>query len=108
MRKVLDMPLAKASICTDAPTKDSHNWGIVQWLYNGILYNSTEMFRAAWKSPGFERVPPNLDGHWTDVEDYDHRPPGRDKPPPVMIQPSGSRYDIDRKQRFVSWSTLSK
>ena len=80
----------------------------MQWYYNGILYNSTEMFRTAWHSAEFEKVLPNIDGDWTDVEDYSEGTPGRERPPPVMIQPSGSRYNIDRKQRFVSWSMLSQ
>ncbi|MCJ1433333.1 hypothetical protein MMC27_002693 [Xylographa pallens] len=61
------------------------------------------MFRAAWHSPGFEKVLPNIDGEWTDIEDYSRGPPGRETPPPVMVQPAGPRYDIDRNQKFVSW-----
>ncbi|MCJ1391556.1 hypothetical protein MMC18_004420 [Xylographa bjoerkii] len=87
----------------DASSSDISNWKIMQWFYNGVLYNSTDMFRAAWHNPDFEKVLPNLDGDWTDTEDYSHEPAGREKPPPVMIQPSGPRYDIDRNQKFVSW-----
>ena len=61
------------------------------------------MFRAALKSPDFERLYPNLDGAWTDLEDYGRGLPNRQIAAPVMVQPMGARYDIDRKERFVSW-----
>jgi primary-amine oxidase len=41
----------------DTTTRDSANWKVLRWYYNGILYNSTEEFRAAWQSPGFEKDP---------------------------------------------------
>ncbi|MCJ1381152.1 hypothetical protein MMC17_004261 [Xylographa soralifera] len=87
----------------DASSSDISEWKILQWYYNGILYNSTAMFRAAWHSPGFEKLLPNIDGEWTDIEDYSHGLPGREKLPPVMVQPAGPRYDIDHNQKFVSW-----
>lgn len=102
--------LAKSTVDpspTDVPTRDCSAWEIKQWYYNGFLYNSTETFRAAWQSPDFEKVQPNRDGDWTDIEDYSHGPPGREKPPPVMIQPSGPRYEVDRHENFVSWSMSS-
>ncbi|MCJ1472377.1 hypothetical protein MMC13_001024 [Lambiella insularis] len=87
----------------DIPTQDFSTWVITQWYYNGIIYNSTEMFRAAWRGPDFEKVQQNRDGDWTDIEDYSRGPSGREKPPPVMVQPCGTRYEVDRDEKFVSW-----
>ena len=88
----------------DTTTRDRANWKVLQWYYNGIFYDSIEDFRAAWKSTGFQKAAPNLDGDWTDLEDFGPGLPGRHKPPPLMIQPYGARYNIDEAQKFVSWS----
>ena len=79
------------------------NWSVLQWYYNGILYESTQAFREAWKSPDFEKTPPNLDGDWTLADPTTDGPPARKKPGPVMIQPSGPRYDIDHDEKYISW-----
>ena len=76
----------------------------MDWVYNDVFYNSTEALRAAIKDPSFARSKPNLDGDWTDTEDYSKGTPERQMPPPVMIQPMGPRYHIDRKENYVSWS----
>jgi primary-amine oxidase len=78
-------------------------WRVSQWYYNGILYTSTSMLRDAMDSPGFEICPHNRDGNWTDTEDLTDGDPGRRLPPPVMIQPQGPRFAIDKKQNFISW-----
>jgi len=59
--------------------------------------------RKAMHSPDFIKVPINAPGNWTDTEEYENGLPGRDKPPPVMIQPGGSRFLLDREQKFVSY-----
>ena len=87
---------------------DSTNLAILNWYYNDILYNSTEALRAALRDPSFERLRPNLGGDWVDTEDYSEGSPERQMPPPVMVQPSGPRYHIDRKESYVSWSKLSR
>ena len=83
---------------------DSNDWQILDWFYNGILYNSTEALRAAIRNPDFARPKPNLDGDWTDTEDYRQGTPERQMPPPAMVQPLGPRYHIDRKENYISWS----
>jgi len=55
------------------------------------------------QSPDFVKVPLNIPGNWTDTEEFDNGLPGRDKPPPVMIQPGGSRFLLDKEQKFVSY-----
>jgi primary-amine oxidase len=47
---------------------DPDSWTFGGWLYNGIYYKTTEEFRAAWSSPGFEKLKPNIDGVWTHTD----------------------------------------
>ncbi|KAK8005045.1 hypothetical protein PG990_011082 [Apiospora arundinis] len=79
------------------------SWKVGEWFYNGVLYESLEEFRAAIQEPGFLKTPPNLDGAWTDTEDFDASPDGRELPPPISIQPLGPRYKLDKKEKYVSW-----
>jgi len=83
--------------------RDSSKWKINEWYYNGIMYNSTESFRDAWKSGKVEKLPPNRDGSWTASEPLAKGLPDRDMNAPVMIQPEGSRYKIDVEENFISW-----
>jgi len=83
--------------------RDSSKWRINQWYYNGVLYNSTATFRAAWERGEIKKLPPNLDGSWTAAEPKKHGLPAREKPAPVMIQPEGARWKVDQKERHVSW-----
>nr|POE79850.1 amiloride-sensitive amine oxidase [copper-containing] [Quercus suber] len=79
------------------------NWKTGQYHYNGITYEHEQAFRRAIQTPGFKRTAMNLDGPWTDTEDFESSPDGRDLPPPVTVQPYGPRYKLDRKQNFISW-----
>lgn len=79
------------------------DWVVGEWFYNGVLYGDVGELRRAAGGPGFLRTPANVDGAWTDTEDFDARPDGRQLPPPVSVQPLGPRYRLDRAQRFVSW-----
>ncbi|KAG8157998.1 hypothetical protein KVR01_012270 [Diaporthe batatas] len=88
-------------------SREVSEWTAGEWFYNGQMFGSAEELRAAMRDPdgsGFVRTPPNLDGGgWTDTEDFDAHPAGRELPPPVSIQPLGPRYRLDRAERFVSW-----
>jgi primary-amine oxidase len=75
----------------------------LQWYYNNILYDSIYDLKEAMKSPGFEICPLNRDGNWTDTVDLTKGDPGRQKPPPLMVQPQGSRFSVDKQQNFFSW-----
>ncbi|KAK8070507.1 hypothetical protein PG997_010710 [Apiospora hydei] len=79
------------------------DWTVGEWFYNGVMYENLDKFRAAVFEPGFLKTPSNVDGPWTDTEDFDARPDGRELPPPISIQPLGPRYKLDRKERYVSW-----
>lgn len=86
-------------------SKPIDQWTVDQWFYNGQLFENVDHFRSAMKDPnsGFLKTKPNVDGPWTDTEDFDSHPEGRELPPPVSIQPLGPRYKLDKTERFVSW-----
>ena len=98
----------KVSLTPEITIEDVTRITVLHWYYNGILYDSTASFRSAWQSSAFEKIPPNLDGSWTDIEDFGDEVKERELPPPVMIQPLGPRYKIERKEKFVSWSELPR
>ncbi|KAK6438611.1 hypothetical protein LTR95_005183 [Oleoguttula sp. CCFEE 5521] len=87
----------------DAKSLDFEEWTVGQYYYNGVIYDDEHKLRAAINSPGFEKTPANLDGPWTDTEDFESTPAGRELPPPAVIQPYGPRYQLDRKQKYISW-----
>lgn len=87
----------------DASSANQMEWSTTGYFYNGVLYDSIEDFRAAIAKPSFQSTPPNLDGNWTETEDFDSAPAGRELPPPIPVQPYGPRYKLDRKEKFVSW-----
>ena len=64
---------------------ESVDWQIVQWYYNNVMYRTADELRAAMRDPGFVKATPNLDGQWTDIEDYELKPPGRDMAPPLSL-----------------------
>lgn len=88
-------------------SSDSDEWTTSEWFYNGMLYPNVDALREAWKSPDFVRLSQNLDGPWTDTENFDSNPPGRSQPPPLSIQPYGPRYKLDRRQQYISWMGFS-
>lgn len=88
-------------------SRDVARWVVGEWWYNGQMFDDADHLRRAMRGEegtgSFLRTPPNRDGPWTDTEDFDARPDGRELPPPVSIQPLGPRYRLDRAERFVSW-----
>lgn len=87
----------------DATSTDIGEWSVGQYYYNGIIYDNEAELRSATQHPDFVRTPPNVDGAWTDTEDFDSTPPGRELPPPISVQPYGPRYKLDQREQFVSW-----
>lgn len=84
-------------------SRDPEDWSISQWYYNGITYPSLEVFRSAWEKDDFVKVKPNVDGEWTEMEDFESTPEGRHLPPPVTIQPYGPRYSLSKKDQYVEY-----
>jgi primary-amine oxidase len=91
-------------IWLDIVGRNPSNWTLNEWYYNGILYDSTDAFRDAWKRGEVEKTPPNLDGHWTASEPESIGIEGRELTAPVMVQPHGPRVQVDVKEKFVKWS----
>ena len=87
----------------DIASPNPDNWTTSEWFYDGILYDDIKAFRTAWSSPNFTKVSANLDGSWTDTEDFHAQPRGRRLRPPLSIQPHGPRYQLDREQQYISW-----
>ena len=82
---------------------EPEEWVVSAWAYNGVVYDTVDALRKAMKSPNFQILPKTLEGPWTDSEDFEAQPYGRDIPPPVIVQPHGPRYQIDHEQKYVSW-----
>ena len=91
----------------DVSSLDPDDWTTSEWFYNGVLYPDIDTFRKAWNSSDFVKTSRNLDGAWTNTEDFTSKPRGRSQPPPLSIQPYGPRYQLDRKQQYISWMGFS-
>lgn len=87
----------------DTTGRDPAKWKVLNWFYNGMLYNSTDEFRDAWRSPGFRKAPINRDGDWTMIEEPTSDVSSRDHPAPLMVHPGGARYQLYREAQYVSW-----
>lgn len=87
----------------EALSSDLSHWTVGEFYYNGIVYENVQAFRDAIKSPDFKPTPANIDGDWTNTEDFQSKPDGRELPPPVIVQPYGPRYKLDKKEQYVSW-----
>ncbi|KAF1987640.1 putative membrane copper amine oxidase [Aulographum hederae CBS 113979] len=83
--------------------RDPSKWSLDGWLYNDIFYPTTEAFRAAYYSPDFEKLPANVEGAWADTDQQGEIPPLDTVFPPITVAPRGSRYFVDRDQKYVKW-----
>ncbi|RDW88702.1 putative copper amine oxidase [Coleophoma cylindrospora] len=83
--------------------RDPSKWTLDGWLYNDIFYATTDEFRTAYYSPGFEKLPMNIDGEWAWTDQAGDIPPLDTNFPPMSVAPSGSRYFADPEQKYVKW-----
>ena len=98
-RSLLSQPL----YCKlDLTSTNISEWQVLQYLYNGILYDDLESFKTAWKSPEFVKLPPNLDGDWSIIQP-DSNPTANFPPAPKVVQPGPPRFYVDEDEYFVSW-----
>lgn len=88
---------------SDVTGRDPSQWIFEGWLYNDIFYETTEAFRAAVFSPGFEKVPVNVDGPHGSTDRAGDMLPMDVLHPPINIAPAGSRFAIDYEQKYVKW-----
>jgi len=87
----------------ETPSPDPSRWETSEWYYNDIIYPNISAFRQAWSSSDFQKLRLNLNGPWTDTEDFGSTVSERSKPAPLSIQPHGGRYSLDREQKYISW-----
>ncbi|KAF2225193.1 hypothetical protein BDZ85DRAFT_233684 [Elsinoe ampelina] len=92
---------------SDVTGRDPAQWKFEGWLYNDIFYETTDEFRAAFNSPGFVRLPPNVDGTWAQTDQAGPVLPFDDESPPVMVAPSGPRYAVDVERKYVEYMDWS-
>ncbi|KAK8069373.1 primary amine oxidase- lung isozyme [Apiospora phragmitis] len=53
---------------SDVTGRDPSKWKLEGWYYNGVFYKTTEAFRTAYFSPGFEKIGREADGPWAWTE----------------------------------------
>lgn len=87
----------------DVTSRDWKEWHIAGWFYHMKMYDSTDAFRDAIFSPGFEKPPPNVDGTWTSTDKRGHPLPMDELPPPIPASEGKKRFTIDEKEGFASW-----
>lgn len=88
---------------SDVTGRDPAEWEFQGWLYNNIFYETTDEFRAAWESPDFVKIPINTDGPWGHTDQQGPVLPMDVSQPPTLVAPTGSRFTVDKDQKFVKW-----
>lgn len=91
----------------DVTGRDPSKWKVTGWLYNEIFYNTTEDFRKAYHSPGFEKLAPNVEGQWVRLDRNGPKLPMDAAPPPQGLAPAGPRYSVDQQAKYVEWMDFS-
>ncbi|EKG10001.1 Copper amine oxidase [Macrophomina phaseolina MS6] len=93
---------------TDVTGRDPSKWRVLGWFYNNKFYAGTREFRAAYESPDFQRLKPNVEGDWART---DRQGPAWQHDllrPPTMLHPNGkARFSIDNAERYVEWMDFS-
>ncbi|KAI9729144.1 MAG: hypothetical protein M1834_007051 [Cirrosporium novae-zelandiae] len=88
---------------SDVTGRDPSKWKLEGWLYNDIFYNTTREFREAYYFKGFEKLPANTEGKWGSTDQQGSIPPLDQLYPPTMIAPAGSRYSVDKEEKYIKW-----
>ncbi|OAG05511.1 membrane copper amine oxidase [Paraphaeosphaeria sporulosa] len=91
----------------DQSGRDPTQWKVLGWFYNDIWYDSTEAFKNAFYSPGFVKLPINIDGPWATTDQSGPILPKDTLSPPMAIAPAGSRYSVDVNEKYVEWMDFS-
>ncbi|KAL1876689.1 hypothetical protein Plec18167_005097 [Paecilomyces lecythidis] len=92
---------------TDITGRDPSKWSVQGWYYDGEFYPSTEAFRSAFYSPGFEKFGPNVDGSWAHTKQQGPELPYDEMAPPIPVLPQGARYGVDIEEKYVEWMDFS-
>ncbi|KAF7557226.1 hypothetical protein G7Z17_g765 [Cylindrodendrum hubeiense] len=104
-----DVSILQAGLAfkTNITGRDPSKWSVIGWYYNGVFYKTTEQFRKAVYTPGFEILPVNIDGEWGSTDPLGETKPHDNIPPPLPIQPQGSRFSVDTDENYVEWMDFS-
>jgi primary-amine oxidase len=92
---------------TDLTGRDPSLWRLEGWYYNGEFYETTEEFRTAYFTEGFEKLAPNVDGDWGSTDRQGDSLPLDGKPPPQAVEVAASRYSVDQDAKYVEWMDFS-
>ncbi|KAG8156734.1 hypothetical protein KVR01_013339 [Diaporthe batatas] len=92
---------------SDVTGRDPSQWNLEGWLYNGIFYETTEDFRTAYWSEGFEKNGANVEGDWARTDQQGPVMPKDTLFPPTMVAPAGTRFSVDAEQKYVEWMDFS-
>ncbi|CAI6089956.1 unnamed protein product [Clonostachys chloroleuca] len=88
---------------SDVTGRDASKWSVEGWYHNGVFYETTEEFRAAYWNGDVEKLGGNWDGAWSSTDQQGTIPPLDTTSPPVAVAPQGSRYSVDDQRRYVEW-----
>lgn len=91
----------------DVTSRNWEDWNATAWYYRGTFYDSTDAFREAVLSPGFEKPTQNVDGSWTSTDKQGDSLPLEELPPPVSVSQGQRRFSIDFEESFVTWIDFS-
>ncbi|KAK8234385.1 membrane copper amine oxidase [Phyllosticta capitalensis] len=83
--------------------RDPSKWALLGWFYNDVFYSSTEEFKTAFYSEGFEKLKPNIGGSWAATDQKGPVLPLDTLSPPMAVTPQGSRYFVDTEQKYIKW-----
>lgn len=93
----------------DITGRNSSEFFVTKWVYNNIVYNSSEAFRDAWEDESFVRLP-KIDTsklNSTDTFVYiGQNGQARDldeKIAPILVEPQGRRWKYSEKERYFTW-----
>ncbi len=67
----------------------------------GVFYETTEAFREAYYSEGFEKLPANIAGDWSGTDRQGEASPMDGMPPPQGVKPGPARYSVDQEAKYV-------
>ncbi|KAK3690111.1 amine oxidase catalytic domain-containing protein [Podospora appendiculata] len=88
---------------SDITGRDPSQWKFEGWFYNNIFYETTEDFRSAYFSSCFKKLGANVDGAWAHSDRQGPVSPNDAAYPPESVAPAGSRFALDRKEKYVEW-----
>lgn len=92
---------------SDVTGRDPSQWRLEGWLYDGVFYDTTDAFRAAYWSEGFVKNGPNVEGDWARTDQQGTVMPMDALFPPTSVAPAGSRFAVDAAEKYVEWMDFS-